>query len=37
MILFQCTVCGEIWHRYRDDCPWCGSVGVIWILESDVW
>jgi hypothetical protein len=36
-ILYQCTVCGELWKRQRDDCPWCGSIGIIWVLEEDDW
>lgn len=35
-MLRQCAYCGEFFERH-DICPWCGSEGVDWVLDSDEW
>jgi rRNA maturation endonuclease Nob1 len=35
--MFECLYCGEFFKRRRDDCPFCGSEGVIWVDEEDVY
>lgn len=33
--MFQCYLCGELFHHFHEICPFCSSEAMVWIQEED--